>query len=678
MVDQVLHVIPFLILILVLLVVAGGGTVILGSSIPLAGSSRIAVGLAVGLSVWIVLVAILSMVFPFQIAAVVPLVALGMIGSVGAVRNFLQRDQHVNRSVLRADLTLTGLLAIVAIGTYVAWHASTFGGASEENLFFHSAIAGLIARGDFPPVHPLEPDFQLAYRLGFHLLVAAIQVVTGAHIAFAMGISVVVSVTLATWLVYVLATRYGLDGWLAKLAGGAFFLAGPANWLSLPVAARQFSGSAVRGDRYMQALEGVESSVVNGIGVIKQVETNVSLVAGYMPVIAALVLLAPLTRSSRSYGGAKALILAGVLLGYALSTNEALYAVIVGGVGLAVSLGFRRFGSDLVRWVGACVISVPIGLLAGSLPGTLIMAGRPSPAALQLDLTHLGHLPGIGWLDATATSRYFSSGANLKFPALWNPAVLGEYWWVGAAILVGSVVACRGHGVARLLVLIVSVGIVVPQVVTVTAFPWDGFRFFAAVIPIAGILVAYLVACAWSAQGSVIRVGPRRVGALMLLAAAIGSASLASAMWPVKLSKLENPSITAEGKTTQKLWQLPPGRRVLVVGGATSFDELKFSEFPVAMSKYVLGWGGQRVPMGHDRYNHPDMYRQDYVEASSKLDLDAIYRLGIDVVYVSPDSLNEQQQSMLNILIDRGVLERIVSVGSGGGGRALYLVGQAT
>ena len=120
MVDQVLHVIPFLILILVLLVVAGGGTVILGSSIPLAGSSRIAVGLAVGLSVWIVLVAILSMVFPFQIAAVVPLVALGMIGSVGVVRNFLQRDQHVNRSVLRADLTLTGLLAIVAIGTYLS------------------------------------------------------------------------------------------------------------------------------------------------------------------------------------------------------------------------------------------------------------------------------------------------------------------------------------------------------------------------------------------------------------------------------------------------------------------------------------------------------------------------------------------------------------------------------
>ena len=164
----------------------------------------------------------------------------------------------------------------------------------------------------------------------------------------------------------------------------------------------------------------------------------------------------------------------------------------------------------------------------------------------------------------------------------------------------------------------------------------------------------------------------------MLLAAAIGSASLASAMWPVKLSKLENPSITAEGKTTQELWQLPPGRRVLVIGGATSFDELKVSEFPVAMSKYVLGWGGQRVPMGHDRYNQPDRYRQDYVEASSKLDLDAIYRLGIDVVYVSPDSLTEQQQSILNILIDRGVLERIFSVSSGGGGRVLYLVGQAT
>jgi hypothetical protein len=677
MAGSELLVIPFIILLLVLLAVTAGGTVLVGSSISLTGSSRLAVSLAVGLSVWIVLVATFGMVFPFRIAVLVPLVGLGTIGSVGAVRDFLQRDQHLNRSVLRADVTLGGLLAIVAIGTYVAWHASTFGGTSEENLFFHSAIAGLIARGDFPPVHPLEPDFQLAYRLGFHLLVAAMQVVTGAHIAFAMGMSVVVSVTLATGLVYALATRYGLDGWLAKLAAGAFFLAGPANWLALPAAARQFSGSLVRGDRYMQALEGVESSVVNGIGVIKQVETNVSLVAGYMPVIAALVVLAPLGRGS-GRPSLKAVVLAGVLLGYALSTNEAVYIVVVGGVGLALLPGLRRLGSDLVRWFGACVISVPIGLLAGSLPGTLIMAGRPSPAALQLDLTHLGQLPGIGWLDATATSLYFSSGANLKFPALWNPAVLGEYWWVGVALLVGGGVAFRGDGLARLLALIVTVGVVVPQVVTVTAFPWDGFRFFAAVIPIAGILVGHLVACAWSARGSVIRVGPRRVGALMLLAVAIGSASLASAMWPVKLSKLENPSITAEVKTTQELWQLPPGRLVLVIGGATSFDELKFSEFPVAMSKYVLGWGGQRVPMGHDRYNQPDRYRQDYVEASSKLDLDAIHRLGVDVVYVSPDSLTRQQQSMLNILIDRGVLVRIVSVGSGVGGRALYLVERVT
>ena len=677
MAVQIVALAPFVVVLVVLLAVMAGGAVLMGSGVPLNPSAGIPVALAVGLSVWIVPVAILGIVFPFRIAVFMPLAVLTVIGIVGAVRYVIRRDRQTTRLVMRPDATLGGLLAIASIGTYVAWHASMFGGTSEENLFFHSAIASVIARGDFPPAHPLEPDFQLAYRLGFHVLVAAIQVVTGGHVAFAMGIAVVVSVTLATWLVYALAGRYGLDGWPAKVAAGAFFLAGPANWLALPAAARQFSGSLVRGDRYMQALEGVDSSVINGIGVIKQVETNVSLVAGYMPVIAALVLLAPLGRGS-GRSGLKTLILAGILLGYTLSTNEAVYSVVVGGVGLAVLPGLRRVGADTVRWFSACGISVPIGLLAGSLPGTLMMAGRPSPAAIQLDFTHVGHLPGIGWLDATAASIYFSSGVNLKFPALWNAAVFGEYWWVGVALLVGGVVAFRGDGLARLLALIVTVGIVIPQVVTVTAFPWDGFRFFAAVVPVAGILVGHIVGCAWSARGSAIRVGSRRIGALMLLAVAIGSVSLASAMWPIKFSKLENTSIAAELEATQELWRLPPGGRVLVIGGAASFDELKSDDFPLAMSKYVLGFGGQYVPMGHDRYNQPHRYRQDYVAASSTIELAAMRRLEVDVVYVSPLLLTRQQRSALNSLIDRGVLQRIYAGGSVGGGRELYLVGEST
>ena len=47
MVDQVIQVVPFLSLFHVLFVVTVGGIVLLASSIPLTGSSRIAVGLAV-------------------------------------------------------------------------------------------------------------------------------------------------------------------------------------------------------------------------------------------------------------------------------------------------------------------------------------------------------------------------------------------------------------------------------------------------------------------------------------------------------------------------------------------------------------------------------------------------------------------------------------------------------
>ncbi len=266
-----------------LLAVVAGGWVLLATSSRAERRWSVAFPLAfaVGLSVWIVAASILGLLVPFRIAVLVSLGALAAVGTVGAARHVARHGRELSLTLRpRLDGPLVLLLAVAAIGSYVAWHAATFGGISEENLFFHSTIAGVLARGDYPPSHPLEPDFQLAYRLGFHMLAAAIQIVSGVHIAVAMAVSVVLSVTLATWLVYAMAIRNGVAPWPAKLAGAAFLLASPANWVALPIAAQQVSGSFIRGERYMAALTGAEASVVNGLGVIKQVETNVSLIAG--------------------------------------------------------------------------------------------------------------------------------------------------------------------------------------------------------------------------------------------------------------------------------------------------------------------------------------------------------------------------------------------------------------
>ena len=663
-----------------LLAVVAGGWVLLAASsrAERAWSVAFPLAFAVGLSVWIVAASILGLVMPFRIAVLVSLGALAAIGTAGAARHVARNGRELGRTLRpRFDGPLALLLASAAIGAYVAWHASTFGGSSEENLYFHSTIAGVLARGDYPPIHPLEPDFQLVYRLGFHMLAAAIQIVSGVHIAAAMAVAVVLSVTLATWLVYALAIRAGAGPWPAKLTAAAFVLASPANWLALPIAAQQVGGSLIRGERYMAALTGAEASVVNGLGVIKQVETNVTLVAGYMPAIAALAILAPLGQRARRLDAREAVI-AAVLLAYALSTNEALYAVVVVGAGLAAVLGSRTFRRDRVPFLGAIAASIPLGLLAGSLPTTLILSGRPTPAALSVDASHLGRLPGIGWLDATAASAFFPSGADLKYPALWNPAVLGEFWWLGVAIAVGAFLALRGDRMARVLTLTALAGITLPQVVTVDTFPWDGFRFFAAVVPIGGILVGHIVGRTWRVPGPARRVGALRTGAIVLVLVAVGSAVAGSAMWPGKLARLENASITNELEATRRLWRLPPGQRVLVVAGATSFEELHSGVFPHAISKYVLGFGGQYVPMGHDRYSQPEYYLADYKAASSALDVEAIERLGVDVVYVSPSDLTREQTSTLETLVSQGTLRLMFSTEDGGDGRQLYVVERLT
>ncbi len=367
-----------------------------------------------------------------------------------------------------------------------------------------------------------------------------------------------------------------------------------------------------------------------------------------------------------------------MLLAYSLSTNEALYGVVAVGAGLAAVLGFRTFRRDGVRFLGAIAASIPLGLLAGSLPGTLIMSGRPTPGALTVDISHLGRLPGIGWLDATASSAFFPSGTDLKYPALWNPAILGEFWWLGVAIAVGAVLAFRGDAMARVLTLTVLAGIMIPQVVTVSTFPWDGFRFFAAVVPIGGILAGHIVGRVWHAPRPARLVGALRTSVIVLVVVTVGSAAAGSAMWPSKLARLENSSIRNELEATQQLWRLPPGQRVLVVAGATSFDELHSSVFPHAISKYVLGFGGQYVPMGHDRYSQPEYYTAHYKAASSALDVEAIERLGIDVVYVSPSDLTREQTSALEALQAQGALQLMFSSRADGDGRELYVVRRIT
>lgn len=632
---------------------------------------------ALGLVAWTVAAALLGLVLPFPAAVGTALGALGLVGAYGLLRLATQSGWVLKRPRLpRIDVTLTLVLALAALGTYVNWHAAVWGGTSEENLFWHSAIASTLARGDYPPDHPLEPDFPLLYRLGFHMLAAGVQIVSGVHIAAAMAFAVVLSVTLATWLVHTLALRCGVAPWGAKLMAAAFLLASPANWLVLPLTAQQLGAEFVRGERYLRAVAQVETSVVNGIGVLQQVEANVSLAAGYMPALAALALLAPGGRRPRG-AEAAGVCTAAVLLASALATNEALFGVFAAGMGLTALLSVRRERHDALRVLGALGASIPLGILAGSILTTSLVAGYTPPTGLRLDLARLGHFPGIGWLDSTARSSFYPSGTDLMFPAVWNPAVVGELWWLAAALAAGAVMALRGDWLARGLTLTAATGLIVPQVVTVSTFPWDGFRFLAAIVPLAGILAAYFGVFAWTWPGSARHRRILGLGALVVVVAASGSTATGALRWPADLARLEHPSLEAEIAATQSLWNLRAGRRVLVVPGAVTREGLYSHRFPVATTRYVLGLGGQSVPMGFDHYSQPEFYRSDYRAASDQLNDEALRRLRIDLIYVSPAHLSIEQSQAIKQLVNNGKISRVLSAGHETEDRVIYAVAPA-
>jgi hypothetical protein len=94
---------------------------------------------------------------------------------------------------LKASQAVLLCLVLVALAllSWLIWTNDAITNASRtsaETRFYHGGFAASMARGNFPPVNPMEPDHPLYYRWAYHGLAATISNIIGRDTPIAMGI----------------------------------------------------------------------------------------------------------------------------------------------------------------------------------------------------------------------------------------------------------------------------------------------------------------------------------------------------------------------------------------------------------------------------------------------------------------------------------------------------------
>ena len=172
---------------LVLLGALLGGTAVvrllLGRTVPLAAL------LPAGLVLAVVGAGVSAMLLLHLLSLTAVLTILAAAGLLAGTRTLVL----IRRAQRQAVPPASGTTALVTWGVTPTWlaisaavlilvtlHALSMSryahsGEDRENLFLHSAVAGQIALGSYPPHNPQEPDHPFVYRYAYHVLGALVQ-----------------------------------------------------------------------------------------------------------------------------------------------------------------------------------------------------------------------------------------------------------------------------------------------------------------------------------------------------------------------------------------------------------------------------------------------------------------------------------------------------------------------
>ena len=431
---------------LVLLGALLGGTAVarllLGRTVPLAALIPAGLALAVvgiGVSAMLLLHVLSMTVFLTILAAVGLLVgiltlALMRRAQSQAAPNAPDTTAHTVWGVTPAWLAISAAVLLLVSLHAISISRYAYSGEARENLFFHSAIAGQIALGGYPPGNSLEPDHPVVYRYAYHVLGALVQGALDIAPPRALALVNVFSLTGAAALLMAIGLRYFRSWKLGLVSAIVFVYGGSLEWLQvIPLGAWRWSDLGERlhfnPDNGLHFVSEIRSFfyIVGGDfaagNPLDTLEVNPSNAFGY-PVWLLTAWLYVEARNARCRRGYITLALVGVLLTFLFSANEILFGTLVAAI-MAVELGcFSLKLRQRQMRPAAKRLGIALALVVASLVGNAILGGSVlraffDPGAgttygIVLNSDHLGQLVtapsrGGAWVPIASTSFVLQS-----------------------------------------------------------------------------------------------------------------------------------------------------------------------------------------------------------------------------------------------------------------------------
>ncbi len=630
------------------------------------GIVLIGTGTSIGVGLIAFLLSACARFFPFTTAVALTYAITGSI-TISAVWKW-RRSPPLKWDLSKSVLGLVGtMLVIVLLVTVVGYISSVWHANSHENLLIQLALTEHVTAGNWPPVHPWEPDTIQTYRFGGQLWAASISTTTGAGV-FTVGLAVTVIAVLALLSGLVAALTLLSDKITGLVGAMLFAVAGPQNFLALPKSPfGEFTLSTAH------ALTIHRSRLLQGYVHASSFE---QLVSFNFTTLVGLSAAAGVGAIGLAIAQGRARILPSLVIGsVALAgmsvTSEHLLPVMAGMLllgALALLIAKRpRPAISLAGLVsfGSILAVIPYGPLAAMIPPT-----SSSPRSfLRLATDQLFTLPTRESLSSGSQSLFFLTDPVPRV-SLIDPLMWKQFGWVLVAITGSSIIAiCHRRprlaipGIGALLALLI------PGILHDDLNPHNTARFTTVGILLASTALAIVIVNLWRWRPATIRIG--RPIAICLTGLASGTWLVALGLLPSLVYQTESLVLDQELSATSFTSALPYPQRALLLPGPRTFAELNSSLYD-GMHKYAVTFGRLQVPMGFDNLGDRDRYAAPYAQAQDTLQADDLAALSIDLLYVAPNLLTPLQKDLIKTALAKGTIQPLFQ--SSGGARMIYQV----
>jgi hypothetical protein len=604
------------------------------------------------------------------LATIVPLyVAVGIVQVISAgLAIWAVIELRLSR--LRAEsgrpvmLAATAFVALVLFATAVGYISSIWYENSHENLLIQLALSAHFTAGNWPPIHPWEPDHVQNYRFGGQLWTAATALSARADV-FTAGLAATLVATASLLLGVYALIRLLVGRATGLLAAVLVAISGPQNFLSL-ILARYPDYSPSVAYTLAEHLNRFKQGYILGTSFEQLASFNFTFLIGLAGAVGAAALVTAMAKSDSVRW--PAVVVAAAAIGGASVTAEHLFPILVGTIAIVALVQLLRRRPLPAAHLAAVVA---LGTLASLVPAgplnSALFGASGTPGYLRLGASDLFSLPTREILAPGSTSIFFAtepiSRAHLLGPLMWQ-----QFGWVLVGIAGAAVLAAwrRNHAIA-VPALAATITLSIPGVLHDTLNPHNTGRFLVVGLILAAMSLAILVTALWELPARRKVVGRLAGTGLVMLAG--GTWLLTLPLLPMEFQEYESPVLTDELEAAGFAAALPYPQRALLLPGPRTFAELN-SDDGDGMHKYAVTFGRLQVPMGFDNLGRREEYADAYARAQDTLDADALEQLQVDLVYVATDQLSRDQEELIKAAVVSGTLRPVFA--SSNDARRLY------